>query len=456
MRTVKRVVLCALCLCMAVHSVRGGQELRRTPVVRAVEKALPSVVNIGTEKLVQVRYTDPLRRFRGDLFDDFFREFFGASRPGYQVRHSLGSGVIVDPRGYILTNYHVIERASKIRVTLSDEREYDAVFLAGDEINDLALLKIEPAEPLEAIAFAKDDDFLLGETVIVLGNPFGLAHTVTVGVLSATDREARYQGEVLYRDILQTDAAVNPGSSGGPLLNLDGELIGINVAIYREAQNIGFAVPVRRVRELAGRWLSPVLTRRLSPGFEVEGRGGQLVVSREEEQDGVAGAGTMRVGDRILGLGDRSVDNLFDYHRLLLGYEAGMVVPLRVGRDGSTGVVEVVMAALPKLSGAELAARRLGLEFSAEAPMVRPGGAALGKGLVVKTVVKGSPAASAGLRPGMIVTRLNDAEIRTMDDVGHALRDVRAGQKVMLGLLSVEESGTFILAQQSSVTLVSN
>ena len=222
---------------------------RRTPVVEVVSEVLPSVVNIGTEKIVKVRYTDPSRRVRGDLFDEFFSEFFGPPvKEGYRRSNSLGSGVIIDPRGYILTNYHVIERASVIRVTLSDESKYEAVFVAGDEISDLALIKIEPLKPLKAVTFGKDDDLLLGETVIVLGNPFGLAQTVTVGVLSAKNREARYEGEILYRDILQTDAAVNPGSSGGPLVNIDGQVIGISVAIYREAQNIGFALPVSRVR----------------------------------------------------------------------------------------------------------------------------------------------------------------------------------------------------------------
>ncbi|OQA23854.1 MAG: Periplasmic pH-dependent serine endoprotease DegQ precursor [Verrucomicrobia bacterium ADurb.Bin345] len=454
MKFANRLLCCMLLLFLAVPEVPAGKDVRRTPVVSAVQKALPSVVNIGTEKLVQVRYADPSRRFRGDLFDEFFRDFFGGARPGYKMQNSLGSGVIVDPRGYILTNFHVIERASKIRVTLSDERGYDAVVLAGDEINDLALLKIEPEQPLSAASFAKDDDFMLGETVIVLGNPFGLAHTVTVGVLSATDREARYQGEVLYRDILQTDAAVNPGSSGGPLLNLDGELIGINVAIYREAQNIGFAVPVRRVRELAGAWLSPELTRRLSPGFGVESHGSELLVGKTGERTGVAAPASLLPGDRIVAVADRPVDSIFEYHRALLGYEEGASVPLTIVRESGTSVVQVALAALPKLSGAELGRDRLGLEFSAEPPTVRPGGAVLGQGLVVQSVVKDGVAAAAGLRPGMIVTQVNDTEIRTLDDVGHALRDARSGQKVVLGLLSVEESGTFILAQRSSVTLV--
>ena len=135
-------VLAVAMLCAAVQA--PGSPSRRTPVVAAVEQSLPAVVNIGTERLVKVRYSDPARRFRGDLFDEYFREFFGEmTSPGYRVAHSLGSGMIIDPRGYILSNYHVIERASKIRVTLYDETTYDANFIAGDERNDLALLKID-------------------------------------------------------------------------------------------------------------------------------------------------------------------------------------------------------------------------------------------------------------------------------------------------------------------------
>ena len=260
---------------------------RRTPVVEVVAEVLPSVVNIGTEKMVKVRYTDPSRRVRGDLFDQFFSDFFGPPRKeGYRRSNSLGSGVIIDPRGYILTNYHVIERASIIRVTLSDESKYEAVFLAGDEINDLALIKIDPAKPLKAVMFGKDDDLMLGETVIVLGNPFGLAQTVTVGVLSAKNREARYEGEILYSDILQTDAAVNPGSSGGPLVNIDGEVIGINVAIYREAQNIGFAVPIKRVKALLAHWMTPRIISKTWPGFDAEDTNGVLTVVRRGHQRG--------------------------------------------------------------------------------------------------------------------------------------------------------------------------
>lgn len=417
---------------------------RRTPVVEVVEKVLPSVVNIGTERLVKVRYSDPSRRFRGDLFDQFFSDFFGAMpSPGYRVAHSLGSGVVIDPSGYILTNFHVIERASKIRVTLADESSYDAVFVAGDEVNDLALLKIEPAQPLPAVRFAAVDDLMLGETVIALGNPFGLAHTVTVGVLSAKNREARYGGQVLFNDILQTDAAVNPGSSGGPLLNMDGEVIGINVAIYREAQNIGFAVPIRRARALVAKWLEPRNIGKRTIGFEPEFKDNALKVVS-------AASGAVRPGDVIQAVGGTAVTDLYDFHRALLAYPAGSEVPMTVERGGQPEPVKAAMSVLPKPEGGPLAKKLLGLEFAA-AGEGGQGGVRLSMGLAVAAVADGGAAQKAGLRPGLWVTRINENEIRSLDDVGVALENVKAGDAVTVGVLSLEESGSFLVAQSSVV-----
>ncbi|MFH0954099.1 MAG: trypsin-like peptidase domain-containing protein [Verrucomicrobiota bacterium] len=445
--TITLLLLCGLA------TASPASTSRRTAVVEAVEKTLPSVVNLGTERLVKVRYTDPLRRFRGDLFDQFFSDFFAQPMaPGYRVAHSLGSGVIIDPHGYILTNHHVIERASKIRVTLCDESTYDAVLLAGDEMNDLALIKINPAKPLKAVEFAKDDDVMLGETVIALGNPFGLAQTVTVGVLSSKNREAKYEGQVLFRDILQTDAAVNPGSSGGPLLNIDGQLIGVNVAIYREAQNIGFAVPVARVRALLARWLAPKVLAKMVPGFEAEYTNGAVRISQVHEKLLPAGA-ELRLGDVVKAVGGQPVGDLYEMDRALLMYKAGDKLTVDIERGDQPVRADVVMAPLPKPDGKALAQHLLGLDF-AERP-TSEGAVRLGinKGLPIAEVIGAGVAAKAGLRPGLLVTRINDYEISSLDDVGQALENVRAGDAVLLGLLSVEETGSFLVAQSSSVQL---
>lgn len=435
--------------CCLAGSALGTPE-RRTPVVEVVEKALPAVVNIGTEKLVKVRYSDPARRFRGDLFDEFFREFFGdVSSPGYRVAHSLGSGLIIDPRGYILTNYHVIERASKIRVTVSDETAYDATFIAGDERNDLALLKIDADKPLATVDLAEDNNLMLGETVIVLGNPFGLAQTVTVGVLSSKNREARYGGQVLYRDILQTDAAVNPGSSGGPLLNILGEVIGINVAIYRQAQNIGFAVPVSRARPLLAHWMSPKFLTKTWTGFDVEETNSILKVTTV-----APGVKTpVQVGDIIHCVGDHEVKDLLEYHRALLGHVAGDKFVLGVERAGKSQALDVEMIIVPKPSGKSLAGKLLGMEFGERDELRKKVRTSLNVGLPVSEVSKGGVAEVAGLKPGLLVTRINDTDIGSLDDVGLALEHVRPGDVVEMSLLSIDDSGAVLQAQSYAVQL---
>lgn len=429
-----------------------GMVDRRTPVVEAVQKALPSVVNIGTERQVKVVYSDPFFRTRDDAFDRMLRDFMGLP-PLTRVERSssLGSGIIVDESGFILTNYHVIERASKIRVMLTSNEVYDATILAGDPVNDLALIKIEPKSPLPAIRMAEDDDLLLGETVVALGNPFGLTHTVTVGVLSATDREARYNGEVLYRDILQTDAAVNPGNSGGPLVNINGELIGINVAIYQQAQNISFAVPVKRARALLARWLSSRLLHKTWLGFEPAPGTNGLVVSQMDTESVAAKAG-VQPGERIIALNGKDVPDVFSFNKALLSFGPGDRVKIKVGEGEKMRTIDLAMVALPKPSGEKLASELLGLVFSDTTPTAAMR-AGYRKGLAIQGVLANGAAEKTGLRPGLLVTSVNDVEILKPDDVGVALENVRPGDPVTLKLVQLIEQETYIVAQTSFVEL---
>ena len=231
----------------------GISSVRVTPAVKAVNRALPWVVNIGTQQVLRVN----------DPFDLFFNQFFN---PHYQRQEvvtkffPLGSGVIVDPAGLVITNYHVVQRAGSIEVRLWNGKSYPAVLVGYDQPNDLCLLRLEGefagAEGLTAASFARSEDLLLGETVISIGNPFGLEHSVSLGVLSAFNRSLS-EGNVSFSDIIQTDAAINPGNSGGPLINLDGDLIGINLAIRQDAQGIGFAIPLARIELFLSYWLRP-------------------------------------------------------------------------------------------------------------------------------------------------------------------------------------------------------
>jgi len=419
-----------------------------------VEKALPSVVNIGTERMVRKVYSDPRMRSRGDMLDLFFKDYFGTppTPPDFQTKHSLGSGVIISPEGYILTNFHVIERASRIRVMLSDESTHEARVLAGDEINDLALIKIDPEAPLPAVAFAKDDDLFLGETVITLGNPFGLAHTVTVGVLSAKDREARYNGQVMYRDILQTDAAVNPGNSGGPLLNTDGELIGINVAIYQDAQNIGFAVPIKRAKTLLTRWLTPRMIYNRWLGFDLEEIEG-LIHIRQINKTTDAYSKGLRNGDIVEKFKGQPVKSLYELNRELLTYDVGQEVEMTFKLMNESRTLTLPITTAPKPSGVQLARDLLGLVFDCSDKAAKET-ANYRSCLIIQDVVEDSPAFRAGLRKDMKISTINDKELTSIADVGVALERVNRGDQVKVEVISIVEHDTFMLAQTTALNVI--
>ncbi|HPQ41721.1 MAG TPA: trypsin-like peptidase domain-containing protein, partial [bacterium] len=263
------------CFCIAAVSVMAADGMgtameRETPVVRAVRKVEAAVVNISTEKVVSVRDFNP---FGNDWIFEYFNPY---RRPQRNVtRQSLGSGVIIDPEGIILTNEHVILPASKINVTLADGREFEAELVGAARRFDLALLKIETGESLPYLSPATSSDLMIGETVIAIGNPFGLSSTVTTGVLSAKNRTITFQDEETrrthtYYDFLQTDASINPGNSGGPLLNILGELVGINTAIYARAEGIGFAIPIDKAKRIIDDLLELGEVPRIWLGLQVQ------------------------------------------------------------------------------------------------------------------------------------------------------------------------------------------
>ncbi|HBZ70434.1 MAG TPA: serine protease Do, partial [Deltaproteobacteria bacterium] len=222
-----RALVAAAATLLAVAGSASGADpfLRHTATVDVVRKVGPAVVNVTTEQIVSGG--SPFRPFSDPFFDRFFQDFFEPRAP--QTVKSLGSGVLIDADRHVLTNEHVISRASRIRITLADGREFDAKLVGADPNNDLAVLRVETKEALPWIPPATSSDIMVGEPVIAIGNPFGLSNTVTTGVISAADRSIRTEDRV-YHGFLQTDASINPGNSGGPLLNLRGEVIGINSA----------------------------------------------------------------------------------------------------------------------------------------------------------------------------------------------------------------------------------
>lgn len=247
MVTNMRMILLSLIVFGLTVTAQAQDNVRHTPVVRVVKECSSSVVNIGTERIILLRQ-NPFWGNYGERFDDAFEDFF---RPSYGTlkQKSLGSGVEVSSDGLIVTNAHVIHMANKIYVTLSNGQIYEAVQIGIDNVNDLALIKIEPKEPLNAVQFA--DDVITGETVVAIGNPFGLENSVSAGVVSGTNRTTYLpQTNHLLSELIQTDASINPGSSGGALLNLEGKLVGINLAVVQNANNIGFVVPAKKVKDM--------------------------------------------------------------------------------------------------------------------------------------------------------------------------------------------------------------
>ncbi|HIL12445.1 MAG TPA: trypsin-like serine protease, partial [Deltaproteobacteria bacterium] len=307
------------------------RSVRRTPVVEAIEKVSPAVVNIYTETIVDA----PLGRrspFFGDPFvDDFFSDFFGEMQPRSrrQKRSSLGSGLLVDADGTIVTNEHVILRATSIRVLMSDGREFDASLQGADSDSDLAVLHIDSDTPLPFVPLPSDDSVMIGETVVAIGNPFGLSHSVTTGVISAAGRTIN-AGRLVYHGLLQTDASINPGNSGGPLVDVEGRLLGINTAIHRDGEGIGFAIPSAKVRIVVEQILNYGSVQPAWLGLKVQGLTGEIafhlgvdsdggVLVRGVEKDSPAAEAGVAAGDIIGAIDGDKVHNMAQYQAQLAG-----------------------------------------------------------------------------------------------------------------------------------------
>ncbi len=387
-------------------------QLRRTAVVEVVERVAPSVVNIAAESTV--REVDP-----------FFGSFFGSRTRRAQ---SLGSGLIVDSSGIVITNSHVIEGASRILVLLRDARELEAEVLGSDRDADLAVLKVD-AKRLPATPLGTSADLMMGETVIAIGNPFGLSHTVTTGVLSARGRTVPSEsGEIRYTDFLQTDASINPGNSGGPLVNLAGQVIGVNTAIIRGASGIGFAIPADRAQRVVDDLLRFGELQPLWTGLRLETVDAEL--ARREGLPAGRGALVLKVfegspakysgveaGDLLTAIAGKPILTREDVTTALYSVapETPLAVELRRGESGLRLSLQAIRP--PRGLGLEVLAGSLGLAVSTA------GGA-----LVVDRVDGRSQAARAGLEPGDRVLAANGQRLVDLEQLGHeVLRSLDRG-----------------------------
>ncbi|MDX1683571.1 MAG: trypsin-like peptidase domain-containing protein, partial [Phycisphaeraceae bacterium] len=290
------------------------QRLRRTPVVEVFQRSQDAVVNIASTRIVKVRsgFGGPL----DELFD------LHPGRPGRRMKQtSVGSGFVIHEAGYVVTNAHVVVRTADRKVVFADGSEHEAEIVAVDPEHDLAMLKIETERPLPALPLGQSDDLMIGETVIAIGNPLGYQHTVTAGVISALDRELK-AGPVRFEGLVQTDASINPGNSGGPLLNVLGELVGVNTAIRADAQNIGFAIPVDRLRAVLPEMLDVHRRYGLVTGLTIETVDDGCEVVEVAEDSPAASLG-LEAGDRLTAVDGRRLRHRIDWHIALVGRRPG-------------------------------------------------------------------------------------------------------------------------------------
>ena len=405
---------------------------RRTPVVAAAEKSRGAVVNVSAEEMVRVRVPTP----GADMGQLLYEEFFGKPRfrSGYAVT-SLGSGVIVSPDGHVLTNAHVVERGARFRVQLLDGRELPARVLGTDPASDLAVLRVETKERLPFLPAGRSDDLMIGETVIAIGNPFGLAHTVTTGVVSALHRKVGDPRRQLF-DMVQTDASINPGNSGGPLVNIQGQLIGVNTAIIGDrSAGIGFAIPIDRALRVAEDLIRHGEVREGFTGVAVRDQpvksdriGGDRVrvqVSAVEAGSPAAAAG-VRKGDLVESVADAPVESAAEYRFRVRDVPVGGTVRLGLARGKERLQVSVRTVDLSPERAEQQILQRTGLAVSEE--KVR-GGAVQ----VIRTVRRGSPAAETGLQAGDWIREVNSLEISSLAEWRKAAAQARrTGQLVLL------------------------
>ena len=299
---------------------------RLTPIVRAVRDTSPAVVNIQGQKSIS-------------------QSADGKPTSTRQV-NGMGTGIVIDPRGYILTNHHVVDGVRRINVTLRGGQSYIAQVIARDKKTDLAVIRIRTPKPLPVVRIGTSEDLMPGETVIAVGNAFGYENTVTTGIISALHRNVQVNDTQQYLDLIQTDASINPGNSGGPLLNIDGEMIGVNVAVRAGAQGIGFAIPVDKALVIATRMMSIEKLDNHWHGleaFSLDGPHGPVTIARVDRQSPAQSSGLQR-GDKIEQIGTTTIQRSLDIERALLGRRTGERVSVQITRDGQPMTLDLSVA----------------------------------------------------------------------------------------------------------------
>ncbi len=411
-----------------------------------VEKLKPSVVNISTTSVVRTRGFSPFSSSpfgEEDPFEEFFKRFFGEAPQQEFRQHGLGSGFIISGDGYIVTNNHVIDKAQDIQVILADGEKYKAKVIGKDSKTDLALLKIKPKEKLQAVTFGDSDKLRIGDWVIAVGNPFGLGHTVTAGIVSA---KGRVLGLGNYDDFIQTDAPINPGNSGGPLFNLQGQVVGVNTAIVAGGQGIGFAIPINMAQNVVGQikdkgrvvrgWLGVLIqniTPEIAEGMNIKQTKGALVSS--VTPGGPAEKAGIKRGDIIVEFNGHEVEKVVDLTSMVVVTPPGTQVQLKVIRDGREKDITVKLGELPEKTAVKTEKEtegRLGLTVQNITPQIADRfNLEEKKGVVITEVDPGSIADEAGLQRGDVILEISGRPIHNIDDYKRAIGGVVKGKSTL-------------------------
>ena len=398
------IVLPSVALLLAASTGRpaGAEETRRSAIVRAIESQRDAVVNIHGQKLV------------------------GGDDAGGDLRrvNGMGTGVILDSRGYAVTNYHVVEGVRRIEVTLASGRTTAAALVSHDPRTDLAVIKIATDTPLPVARLGTSSDLMIGETVLALGNAYGYEHTVTRGIISALHRNVEVSRTQRYDDLIQTDASINPGNSGGPLLNINGEVVGINVAVRAGAQGIGFAIPIDRVLDVATSLLSVERVDHTWHGIVARADGSRGAVVEAVRGESPAASVGVRAGDVIVRIGDVPVARQLDIERALLGRKAGDSVPVTVVRAGAEECISLPLYAMRRdaVPIDVRCWRELGLRVEPlAASTVQKLQSRYRGGLTVTSVRPGGPASEQGIREGDILVGLHVWETVATDNLVYIL-----------------------------------
>ncbi len=407
------------------------------------KKINPSVVNISTTKVFKTRKfhhpflgeNDPFKYFFGD---DFYKKFFGEKFPREFKQRSLGSGFIIDPDGYILTNNHVVAKADKIVVKLESGKEYKAKIIGTDPKTDVALIKIKADKPLKAVTLGDSDKIRVGDWVVAIGNPFGLSHTVTAGIISA---KGRVIGSGPYDDFIQTDASINPGNSGGPLIALDGTVIGINTAIIATGQGIGFAIPINMAKKIVPQlkekghvvrgWLGVYIqdiTPELAKKFGLKENQKGVLVSKVFKKS-PAEKGGIKQGDVIVKFDGKRVHSSHELAIIVGQTKVGKKVDVVLVRNGET-MTKTVKVGVRKEEGeggeGEGEASRVPQELGFEVQELTPDLAKrldlkVKEGILVVDVDQDGPAYEAGLRKNDVIVEVNRKKVTTLDEFEKAI-----------------------------------